>query len=230
MKWLYLLIDFGSVIVPFLFSFHPKLQFYKQWKPFFAANAIVLVVFVLWDIYFTQQGIWGFNEQYLTGFKVYNLPIEEILFFICIPYACVFTYHCLNLFFKMDLTPTLQQYVVVALLTVLLAVGIIYLNRWYTATTFISLSLVLGFIHFVLKPKWLGQLMAIYLVLLLPFFIVNGILTGTGLPEPIVWYNDNHNLGLRMLTIPVEDTFYGFELILLNVLLYHTFQKRLFKA
>ena len=60
----------------------------------------------------------------------------------------------------------------------------------------------------------------VYSVLLLPFFIVNGILTGTGLDSPVVWYNDNENLGLRVLTIPVEDIFYGMELIFLNLLIY----------
>ena len=62
--------------------------------------------------------------------------------------------------------------------------------------------------------------MKIYLFLLIPFFIVNGILTGTGLEAPIVWYNNQENLGVRLLTIPIEDAFYGFELILLNVFFY----------
>jgi lycopene cyclase domain-containing protein len=62
--------------------------------------------------------------------------------------------------------------------------------------------------------------MKIYLFLLIPFFIVNGILTGTGLEAPIVWYNNQENLGVRLLTIPIEDTFYGFELIVLNVFFY----------
>jgi lycopene cyclase domain-containing protein len=56
-----------------------------------------------------------------------------------------------------------------------------------------------------------------YLVMLIPFFIVNGILTGTGLEEPVVWYKPEEIAGIRMLTIPVEDVFFGMLLILLNV-------------
>ena len=47
-----------------------------------------------------------------------------------------------------------------------------------------------------------------------PFFLVNGILTGSGLPEPIVWYNDAENFGLRLGTIPVEDAIYNLGMLL----------------
>ena len=220
MKWLYLSIDFFTVIIPFLFSFHPKLQFHKHFSAFFFANALVGLVFVIWDIYFTQQGVWGFNEQYLSGIYVYNLPIEEVLFFICIPYACVFTYHCLGLFYTLQWNLKYLHTLIICLIVFFAIVGFMHLDKYYTASTFISLAIVLFIFHFRLKKPYLGKLIIIYPILLIPFFIVNGVLTGSGLPQPVVWYNDTENLGLRLFTIPVEDVFYGFELILLNIYLF----------
>jgi lycopene cyclase domain-containing protein len=89
------------------------------------------------------------------------------------------------------------------------------------------LSILLITLKYFGKIKWLAKLVIIYPVLLIPFFIVNGILTGTGLQQPVVWYNNNQNLGIRLLTIPIEDVFYGFELILINVFLYEYFKTRM---
>ena len=80
------------------------------------------------------------------------------------------------------------------------------------------------------KVYWLAKLVSIYPVLLIPFFIVNGILTGSGLEQSVVWYNNSEILGIRLLTIPIEDIFYGFELILINVFLYEYFKKLFHKV
>jgi lycopene cyclase domain-containing protein len=96
----YLLINFFSAIVPFLFSFYPAIRFNKQFKAFFVGNLIASTFFIAWDVLFTAQNVWGFNYAYTFGFKLFNLPVEEVLFFVFIPFACVFTYHCLNTFYK----------------------------------------------------------------------------------------------------------------------------------
>jgi lycopene cyclase domain-containing protein len=223
MKSLYLLVDFFTVIVPFMFSFHPKLQFYKTFKSFFLANAIIALVFIAWDVYFTQIGVWGFNLTYLSGIHLFNLPVEEVLFFICIPFSCVFTYNCLNIFYTFKWSAQTEHRVVLFISLTLISVGLWNFQKAYTASTFISLGIVLPTLKYLLKINWLPKLLSIYPVLLFPFFIVNGILTGTGLEQPVVWYDDSENLGIRLLTIPIEDIFYGFELILLNLLLYHKF-------
>lgn len=224
MKWLYLLLDFFTVLVPLIFSFHPKLNFYKRWKAFFFANFIVACIFICWDILFTKLGVWGFNPDYVLGIYFFNLPLEEVLFFICIPFACVFTYHCLNLFFTIKWKGRTQNIFVVSLSLILFIAGVYYHDRLYTAATFISLASVLLITNFFINKRWLGKLILVYPLLLIPFFIVNGILTGTGLQHPVVWYNNAENLSVRFFTIPVEDFFYGFELILGNVMLYELFK------
>lgn len=219
MKFLYLLVDLFTVIIPFLFSFHPKLQFYKTWKAFFPAVVITGFCFLAWDSWFTSLGVWGFNQQYITGIELGNIPVEEILFFLCIPYACVFTFHCLRNY--IGSIRKHEDKITTALIVVLAIVGILYYHRLYTFFTFLSLAVLLTISRYVLNIKWLSKFYKIYAILLLPFLIVNGILTGTGLEKPIVWYNNAEIIGIRILTIPVEDVFYGMELILMNLLIYY---------
>lgn len=220
MQYTYLLVNFFTILIPFLFSFHPKLKFHKTWKAFFPAVFLTGLVFVIWDMYFTYLGVWGFNERYLTGIEVGNLPLEEVLFFFCIPYACVFTFHCLSLFMSKRTNFRKQKNITIFLVTVLLVVGILNIGNLYTSTTFISLSIVLLLSHFVWRIRWLNRFYIVYAVLLIPFFIVNGVLTGTGIEEEVVWYNSEEFLNIRLLTIPIEDIFYGMELILINLLIY----------
>ena len=77
-----------------------------------------------------------------------------------------------------------------------------------------------------LKVKWLSRFYFSYLVLLLPFYIVNGMLTGMWLNEPVVIYNDLENLNIRWNTIPIEDVFYGMLLLLINIGLYEYLQSK----
>ncbi|WP_316788601.1 lycopene cyclase domain-containing protein [Pedobacter frigoris] len=223
MKYTYLLIDFFTIIVPFIFSFHPKLNFYKTWKAFFPAVILTGLIFILWDVYFTSIGVWGFSQQYLIGTKLWNLPIEEILFFFCIPYACVFTYHCLDIFIQKTLNQKQEHALTLSFIICFALVGFFAHDKIYTMVTFFGLSFILLLAKYLLRISWLAKFYVIYGVLLLPFVIVNGLLTGTGLENPVVWYNEAEILGFRILTIPVEDVFYGMGLIFINLLLYKYF-------
>ncbi|NJW52827.1 lycopene cyclase domain-containing protein [Salinimicrobium oceani] len=220
MQYTYLLVNFFTIIIPFLFSFHPKLKFHRTWSSFFPAVFITGFIFVLWDMYFTQQGVWGFNHRYLTGLEIGNLPVEEVLFFFCIPYACVFTFHCLDLFMRETGAPKMQKFITLFLVAGLVIFGTINYDRSYTVTTFLSFSLLLLYAEFFLKINWLLRFYLIYTVLLIPFFLVNGVLTGSWIEEEVVWYNTTEFMNFRIGTIPVEDAFYGAELILLNLLIY----------
>jgi lycopene cyclase domain-containing protein len=173
---------------------------------------------------FTANHVWSFNSSYILGLTIYNLPLEEILFFVCIPFACIFTYHCFTLYLKWEWNAVLEKYFVPSFSLVLLLIGIMNLQKDYTSVTFISCALFLLALKYYFNAHWLQQFLIVYLFLLLPFFIVNGILTGTGIEHPVVMYNNAENLGIRLLTIPVEDIFYGMEMLLLNAFFYERFK------
>jgi lycopene cyclase domain-containing protein len=223
-KYLYLTLNIASILFPFLFSFYPKANFSKKWKYLWVAILIPAVVFIAWDEFLTTLSVWGFNPKYVTGIYIGSLTLEEILFFICIPYACVFTYEALKYLVKEDYFAKQQKNISIILILALFLVGVFNLDKWYTSVTFLSLAVYLSILEFVVKSKFLSRFYFAFLFILIPFFIVNGILTGTGLDEPVVRYNNDENLGIRMLTIPVEDTFYGMLLLVMNVSIFEWLQ------
>lgn len=214
-------------MVPFLASFYARMPFYKKWKPFFVANMMVAAPFLIWDAIFTDIGVWGFNPNYLTGYSIYNLPIEEVLFFVCIPYACVFTYYALRYLTPNHLLKGYQSIIILVFTIITCLFMILGYDRLYTFYTGLFTFVFVAYLW--LKKIDITDIVLSYLVIF-PFFLIsNGLLTGSFLEEPIVWYNNAENLSIRMWTIPVEDSIYGFLLIGLNIVLCRWFDSRKLK-
>ncbi len=224
-QYTYLAINFFTIIICFIFSFHPKIKFHRHFKAFLLSSIVVALFFIAWDVWFTANGVWWFNDKYLIGKRLFRLPIEELLFFICIPFSCVFTYFCLDKFFTLDWKPSVEKVFVIISIISCLILAIIFRDKIYSFITFLTTAITLIILYFVLKVKWIGKASFIYLVLMPGFLAVNGILTGTGLDSPIVNYNPEDFIGFRILTIPIEDTVYGYEMILWNLFFFHKFKK-----
>ncbi len=204
-KYTYLIIDFASIIFPFLLSFDKKVAFYKTWKRLFPAILMVGSFFVVWDIVFTSWKVWSFNPNYVLGYYIINLPIEEYLFFLCVPYSCLFIYECYNAYFP-NFNPIKNPLKLSLFLAFfLLIIAILNLHKSYTFYNCLFASILLQFHIYFFKGEYLARFFISYLIVLIPFLIVNGLLTSI----PVVIYNDNENLGIRIYTIPIEDTVYG---------------------
>ncbi len=216
--FLYLGVDFFSFLFPFVLSFHPKWKFLEQRKHLVWSTCMVAVPFLFWDAWFTGMGVWGFNDRYLSGIYLGRLPLEELLFFLCIPFASLFTYSCIGL---LTWIPKSDDLLLSSFLALgLFMGGIFWWDRWYTSTTFCALSLFLLAHVLYFRFAWMRQFYLSYLVILPFFFLTNGILTGYFTVQPVVWYNDRENLGLRLGSIPLEDIFYGMLLLLMNTFLF----------
>lgn len=225
--FLYLLLNFFTVSLPLMRSFEPKVAFYKKFKPLFAAIAVTGSLFIAWDVIFTDMGVWSFNPKYLSGISFLGLPVEEWLFFITIPYACLFVYEVLNYFWPgPSVFDRAASNITLLLISAGIAMMIFYYNLLYTFWTFTFLTAFLLYIHFIHKPDWTGKFYRSFTVVLIGFFMVNGVLTGTGIEEEVVRYNPNEFVGLRIGTIPAEDLFYGLLLLMMNVWLFEYFKNK----
>jgi lycopene cyclase domain-containing protein len=223
---LYLFILVISLAGPLALSFEKNLRLYKRWKFLLPAILITMVVFVIWDIIFTHLGCWYFNPMYNSGLYIYKLPLEEYLFFIAIPYACTFSFYAVQFHFpKFKLTENWTKFI--TFLILLLSLVSSFLNKDHTYTLVISIVLpAILLVSYYFAREVVQYYLIIYPILLIPFFMVNGILTGTGIEEAVFDYDPQAILGIRVFSIPIEDMFYNFSLILSPLVLTHIFENR----
>lgn len=222
MKYTYLLLNIFTILIPLVMSFEKKLNFIKNIKNVSISIFITLVFFIIWDIWFTSMGVWSFNPDYLIGIYLFGLPVEEWMFFIAIPYALLFVYENIKTFVNFSKNINHEHYINTFFLVIFIFVAAFFKAHIYTFFTFILLSiyLVMSYI-FTFKINFKTVYLS-YLISLIPFFIVNGILTYL----PVVMYNDSENLGIRLVSIPVEDIFYGLLMFLLNVTIFEYLRSR----
>ena len=221
-QFTYLLINILTCFFPIVLSFDKKVGFYKKWKFIYPGLLISGGLYLIWDYIFTVQNVWAFNPSYVLGFNIFSLPIEEILFFITVPFACIFIFECLLVYLNPKINPKISRVITYLLILASVILLVIYHDRLYSLINFSTLLVIL--VYTLVGPIKLdmGQFYLAYLVSLVPFYIVNGILTSI----PIVAYANSENMDFRVGTIPFEDHFYSMSLILLNLIFYQYFKQR----
>ena len=202
------------------------MNFIRFWKPFFLAIISVGLFFIIWDIYFAYQNVWGFNDDYLIGIRWFKIPLEEWLFFLLIPYASNFIHYSLEYFFpKLELSKNATQGISIILFAVSLGVFTWNLDKIYTASSFGLFALLMLF-QMLFQWKYARRFYLSFIVIYIPFFFVNSALTGSYSDKPVVFYDDAENLGIRVGTMPLEDSFYCFSMLYGSVLLFEYFRIR----
>ncbi len=219
----YLLINIFTIIVPLILTLEQKLKFYKKLPAVFISILVVSTVYIIWDSIATKAGDWAFNPKYLLGIYWLDLPLEEILFFITVPYSIIFINETVNFYLK-EKEIFFSRYIYFAIMILLIIGIILFANQNYTmivltyCLTFFILAV--SFYPEILKSKifWITIIISY-----LPFLIVNYLLTSL----PIVTYNTDAIWGNRFITIPLEDFFYSFSMISLWLLVYLIADKKL---
>ena len=147
MDSLYLWVNLGAIFFPFILSFNKLGHFYKRWKAVFISIAIMAAFIISWDVLFTIWGVWGFNEEYLLGPSILHLPLEEWLFFLCIPYAFMFLYDQLVILKVKNILAPAEKYLDYFFLIVAFVYLLAGFGNIYTTTISILVILFLSQLH-----------------------------------------------------------------------------------
>lgn len=225
-RHLYLTLMALAFAGPFFLSFDKKVAFYKYFLPLIKATIPVAIFFILWDIAFTRIEVWGFAERYTSGISLAGLPLGEYLFFLVIPYCCIFIYMVIQTYFPNDILKPHSSAISNFLMGFSASIAVIYYDHLYTVVNFSLLTLTIFYFSRIARSPWLGRFYLSFLVILIPFFIINGILTGSFIEEEVVWYDPEAIIGIRLGTVPLEDLFYAMTLILMVTGLFEFFRNR----
>lgn len=224
MRWAYLLFDALIFVPTFATGFIPRVGFAPRMVPLLKACLAVAVPFIVWDAAVVDRH-WFFSDQYTLGLRLWGLPIEEMLFFLAVPWACVYSWETLLFGGKSKPTPALRAAPFLALFLVGMSAAALATGREYTALALGALGLMValdravGTALFEQPRFWLFMLFVAGLGL-----VFNGYLT-----RHIVSYDDRYNLGVRITTVPLEDFIYGAALVSGVAVLYQWQLGRVFR-
>ena len=216
MKTEYLIFNIIVFAGPLLFGAMRPFYFINRWKDTILPILIPAIFFLIWDS-IVADSHWHFNENYILGIKFFNLPVEEILFFISVPFACLFTWEMIIRRTREKEIMWINKIRIYLYLLIPIGIWIFISGKHYTglATSFLGLSILLD--RLLNTNLMLQRRFYFYLLFVLMFTLIfNGYLTW----RPVVTYSVQYQLDFRIFTIPIEDFVYGTALIFMNTSIY----------
>lgn len=212
----HLAVLFGPVTVSLAM---PRFRsFWHLWKPLLMTYAFVSVPWIAIDALSHARGWWDYDPAYVSGVEFVGLPIEEIVFFFTVPFACLFLWWALQKHWGRAAIPQRTRQLLIAGAVAIggyfLMIGILDGKE----RTLFDAVLYLGVVAVIALSRLSREAVfwrwsAIVFVLFLMF---NSILTAL----PIVVYDESFMTGWRIGTIPIEDTLYNFVFLWLSVTMF----------
>ena len=86
----------GCVLVTLPLDLVWGLHVYARWRLLLRVAAAVVPAWVALDAVAAHQGLWRYNPRYVLPPRVLGLPLEEVAFFVVIPFVSVLTYEAVR--------------------------------------------------------------------------------------------------------------------------------------
>lgn len=221
-NYTYLLLLLFTIAGPLIMSFEKQIQYYRKLKYILPAILITAAFFLIWDIRFTEANIWSFNFENTIGIVYKGLPLEEWLFFIVIPYACIFIYEVTKVYLKKYEYPNVFVAFSLLLIVAFAMISFFFRHQAYTLLTFLFSTVYLAYTIFRNKFKpHLTKFYFSYFISIVPFALVNGLLNSLD----VFVCNKTQILNLKIFNFPVEDFAYLFLMNLMVTTIYETLKE-----
>lgn len=95
-RFQYLIVMALCVGVTLPLEFILNARVYRRPRRMFGALLPTVAAFVVWDMFAIRLGHWTFSPEYTTGWKVGNIPVEEITFFVVIPLCALLSFEAVS--------------------------------------------------------------------------------------------------------------------------------------
>ncbi len=194
----------------------------RDWKQLVRVFVFVSIPFAALDMVSVQRGWWNYNPAHVGPLRIGGLPLEELLFFFVIPFACLYLYSALMH------APRRREAVPLGAVSPFSSLALLWLlvPLWVVVGVGIWLSIVQPLERTVFDAVMLGAVLVSFVIIKPPithgfvlwmgcitmlFIATNTILTAL----PIVVYAPEFGSVIRLGTIPVEDFLYNISLLLL---------------
>lgn len=225
---IYLLIESIIFAIPMYLALRKPGVWKGQRTAIAAAIGIPGIFFIVLDMIFINAKIWGFTPDYLLGAYLINLPIEELFYFIAVPLAFLFLYELMRrqIFHKKWCVPVDEGMLGIGVLGCILLAS--SPDRPYSGVVGLGTVILTVFHVYVLKSRYNLVFILTFALIMVPFFMFNDMLThgiSTISSHPIVWYADWGKSAMYIHSIPLENLFYIFILLLSNVTMYENYRK-----
>lgn len=194
----------------------------RMYKSLAFSMVIVAPLYLVWDFLATWKDSWSFNPHWVFGVYVADLPVEEVLFFFVTPFATLLIYDFLMMKFRDKEVKFITRDRVTVVAVTILLLDVLFVGYSYTFIDLIYLSASL-LLSNVLDPDMLRSRNYWYFVALtyIPFMVFDYFLTSL----PVVIYGPHSILGIRIITIPIEDALYSLSMMNFYTLFYRQGRK-----
>lgn len=214
--WYFLILVLLAGVTLFLFI-KKSVVLITEFKYMLPAIIFSGAVFVMLNIRFLESGIISYNANYLIGNYIFNFPLEEWLFLLVISLFSFSVYILVNVkFASFDKPGFFQSFSVVLLLALAFEA---WSSRQKLVPFFIFFLLVIYFGYTLFRRRFKTHLTKFYIsyvLVVIPFFLIRIILNTL----PVILYNNEHTLGVRLINMPVEEFGTLFLLMLINITIF----------